>query len=86
MNQFNTGNVATGAATDVGLKSFMVGTYRYMMMAMGVTAVVAYFFGQYMVANPAVGNFIFQPFVLLGFVIAIPVVFRRSGSKTSFHV
>jgi len=81
MNNYDATNVATGATTDLGLKSFMLGTYRYMMMAMGVTAVVAYFFGQYMMANPAVGNFIFQPFVLLGFVIAIPFVFGTVGAK-----
>ena len=81
MNQFNTTNVGATAPTDAGLKSFMTGTYRYMMMAMGVTAVVAYFFGQYMIANPAVGTFIFQPFVLLGFVIAIPVLFGTIGHK-----
>jgi len=81
MNHYDATNVATGATTDLGLKSFMLGTYRYMMMAMGVTAVVAYFFGQYMMVNPAVGNFIFQPFVLLGFVIAIPVLFGTVGHK-----
>jgi FtsH-binding integral membrane protein len=81
MNQYDATNVATGATTDLGLKSFMLGTYRYMMMAMGVTAVVAYFFGQYMVANPAVAGLVFSPFVLLGFVIAIPVLFGTVGAK-----
>jgi FtsH-binding integral membrane protein len=81
MNQYDATNVATGATTDLGLKSFMLGTYRYMMMAMGVTAVVAYFFGQYMVANPAIAGLVFSPFVLLGFVIAIPVLFGTVGAK-----
>ena len=43
MNQFNATNVGTTAPTDVGLASFLKGTYRYMAMAMGVTAVVAFF-------------------------------------------
>lgn len=81
MNEYDATNVATGASTDLGLKSFMLGTYRYMMMAMGVTAVVAYFFGQYMMANPAVAGLIYSPFVLLGFVIAIPVLFGAVGAK-----
>ena len=81
MNNYDATNVATGATTDLGLKSFMSGTYRYMMMAMGVTAVVAFFFGQYMAVNPAVASLVFSPFVLLGFVIAIPVLFGAVGRK-----
>jgi len=81
MNQFDTRNVAATAPTDAGLRSFMLGTYRYMMMAMGVTAVVAYFFGQYLLANPQLGGIIYSPFALLGFVIAIPVLFGAVGKK-----
>ena len=80
MNQFNN-QVASRPEMDVGLRGFMLGTYRWMAMAMGVTAVVAYFFGQYMLANPAVASFVFSPFVLLGFVIAIPVLFGAVGRK-----
>jgi len=36
------------AETDLGLKSFMLGTYRYMAMAMGVTAITAFLTGQYL--------------------------------------
>ena len=80
-NQFNQSSVGASAPTDAGLRNFMVGTYRYMMMAMGVTAAVAYFFGQYLLVNPSVAALVFSPFVLLGFVIAIPVLFGAIGNK-----
>ena len=80
MNQFNN-QVASTPEMDLGLRDFMLGTYRYMAMAMGVTATVAYFFGQFLLTNPQVAAFIFSPFVLLGFVIAIPVLFGAVGRK-----
>lgn len=80
MNDFNR-TIGVQADTDLGLKSFMLGTYRYMTMAMAVTAAVAYFAGQYFLANPSVFSIIRSPFVLLGFVIAIPVLFGSIGSK-----
>ena len=80
MNQFNT-NVAARPEMDLGLRSFMLGTYRWMAMAMAVTAVVAYFVGQWMIANPASAQILYSPFVLLGFVIGIPVLFGGVGRK-----
>lgn len=74
-------SVGGHTATDVGLRNFMLGTYRYMMMAMAVTAGVAYFGGQYLAANPAGLGILRNPLILLGFVIAIPVLFGAVGSK-----
>ena len=79
--KFNRGVIGGETDTDVGLKSFMLGTYRWMALAMLVTAGVAYFFGQFLLGNPQVAAVIFSPFVLLGFVIAIPVLFGSVGRK-----
>lgn len=80
MNDFNR-TVGVQADTDLGLKSFMLGTYRYMTLAMAVTAAVAFFAGQFFLSNPAAFGVIRSPFVLLGFVIAIPFLFGSVGSK-----
>lgn len=69
------------AETDVGLKNFMLGTYRYMAMAMAVTASVAYFGGLFIKSNPALLKLLYNPITLLGFVIAIPVLFGAVGRK-----
>ncbi len=76
MNDFNT-PVGASADTDVGLKNFMLGTYRYMAMAMLVTAGVAYVSAPYVAQ---IGLFR-SPFALLAFVIAIPVLFGAVGAK-----
>lgn len=81
MNDQYNQTVGQQTETDLGLKNFMLGTYRYMAMAMAVTAAVAFFFGQFLMSNPQVAAVIFSPFVLLGFVIAIPVLFGTVGKK-----
>ena len=81
MNQFNTGNVASGAATDLGLRTFLLGTYRYMAMAMAVTATVAFFTGQAMMANPALGSMIYNPIVAIGMIMGIMFGFGIVGRK-----
>lgn len=81
MNDFNRGVIGGASDTDVGLKSFMLGTYRWMALAMLVTAGVAYTFGQVLLTNPQVAAFVFNPIVLLGFVFAIPVLFGSVGKK-----
>ncbi|MGB3456189.1 MAG: Bax inhibitor-1/YccA family protein [Litorimonas sp.] len=81
MNDFNRGVIGGATDTDVGLKSFMLGTYRWMALAMAVTATVAFFFGQFLMANPQVAAIVYSPFVLLGFVFAIPVLFGTVGRK-----
>lgn len=81
MNDFNRGVIGGASDTDVGLKSFMLGTYRWMALAMLVTTGVAFLFGQYLLANPGVAAIIYSPFVLLGMVIGIMVAFGGVGRK-----
>jgi len=77
MNDQLNRSVGASAEMDLGLRSFMLGTYRYMAMAMAVTAAVAYFGAPYF----AQLSFLHSPFALLGFVIAIPVLFGAVGRK-----
>lgn len=79
-DQYNN-TVGASAETDLGLRSFMLGTYRYMALAMAVTGGVAYFFGQFLLGNPQVASAIFNPFVMLGAIFAIPVLFGTIGRK-----
>ncbi len=65
------------AGVDVGLRDFMLGTYRYMAAAMAVTAGVAWFSAPY-IAQLGIFR---SPFALLAFVIAIPVLFGSVGRK-----
>lgn len=81
MNDFNTGAVGQSAKVDLGLRDFMLGTYRYMAMAMAITATVAYYFGQYLLDNPEAAAIVYNPIVLIGFIIAIPVLFGAVGRK-----
>lgn len=80
MNQFNNA-VGNSAQVDLGLKNFMLGTYRYMAMAMAVTAGVAYFGGQAIQSNPQLLGVLRNPLLLIGFVIAIPLLFAGVGRK-----
>lgn len=67
--------------TDVGLRDFMLGTYRYMAAAMAVTAGVAWFGGQMVRANPELMGILRNPIVVIGFIIAIPLMFGSVGRK-----
>ncbi len=67
--------------TDVGLRNFMLGTYRYMAAAMAVTAGIAYFGGQMIQSNPELLGVIRNPFIVLGFIIAIPFLFGGVARK-----
>lgn len=80
MNQFNN-TVGNSAQVDLGLKNFMLGTYRYMAAAMAVTAGVAYFGGQAISANPQLLGLLRNPIILIGFMIAIPFLFAGVGKK-----
>lgn len=80
MNQFNNA-VGNSAQVDLGLKNFMLGTYRYMAMAMAVTAGVAYFGGQAIQSNPQLLGVLRNPILLLGFIFAIPLLFGAVGRK-----
>ena len=79
MNQFNATNVSSGAQTDLGLRTFLLGTYRYMAMAMAVTATVAFFTGQAM--TPALAGLIFNPIVAIGMIMGIMFGFGIVGKK-----
>jgi FtsH-binding integral membrane protein len=81
MNDFNTHPTQAQSSTDVGLRNFMLGTYRYMAMAMAVTAGVAYFVGQMIPQVPALYDILYNPISLIGFIIAIPLLFGAVGSK-----
>ncbi len=74
-------HVVGAGETDIGLRNFMLGTYRYMAAAMAVTAGVAYFGGQMIQANPQIAGILSSPFMLLGFVIAIPFLFGGVARK-----
>jgi len=77
MNDHTNRTVGVSQETDLGLRSYMLGTYRYMAMAMAVTAAVAYFGAPYFAQIPLLRS----PFALLGFVIAIPLLFGTVGAK-----
>jgi len=87
MNDFNQQPAGAHSSTDVGLRNFMLGTYRYMAMAMGVAGIVAYFFAQYLSANPELlgvmfGNWI-MPVVFFGAVIfGFGIVGRKLASMS----
>ena len=81
MNDFNRGVIGGASDTDVGLKSFMLGTYRWMALAMIVTAGVAYALGVTMESNEAFWRTLRNPLILLGFVIGIPLLFAGVGRK-----
>ncbi len=81
MNEHLNRTVGVSQETDLGLRNFMLGTYRYMAAAMTVTAGVAYFGGQAIQANPELLKVLRSPFLLLGFVFAIPLLFGAVGRK-----
>ncbi len=80
MNQMNN-TVGHSAEVDLGLKSFMLGTYRYMTMAMAVTAIVAFFGGQAIQSNPQLLGLLRSPVAAIGFIIVIMFLFRTIGRK-----
>ncbi len=71
---------------DLGLRTFMLGTYKYMMMAMALAAVVAYGFGNYVIQTPDhqltnFGRMLIRPGTALLFTIGIVVAFGGVGAK-----
>jgi FtsH-binding integral membrane protein len=80
MNDYNN-PVSQGAETDVGLRSFMLGTYRYMAMAMAVTAGVAFFVGQAIIANPNLLGLVYNPVVAIASFFIIVFGFGAVGRK-----
>jgi len=81
MNQFNSTHVGAGVQTDMGLRTFLLGTYKYMAMAMAVTATVAWFTGQAMVANPALMGLVYNPIVSIGVFLGVIFGFGIVGRK-----
>lgn len=81
MNEQYNQRVGASAETDLGLKSFMLGTYRYMAMAMAVTAGVAFFVGQAILANPALIGLIYNPIVAIISIGVIMFGFGAVGKK-----
>lgn len=66
---------------DQGLRSFLLGTYRYMAMAMAVTALSAYGFSQYLVANPQMLAVLYNGFTGLIVVAVIWIGFASVGRR-----
>lgn len=81
MNEQYNRSVGVSAETDLGLKSFMLGTYRYMAMAMAVTASMAYLTGQYLIANPSAMKVLYNPIMSLVVIGVIMVGFGIVGKK-----
>ncbi len=85
MNQFNT-PASHASQTDLGLRSFMLGTYRYMVMAMVVSMAVAYFFGNNVLLTETgqlsnIGRMMYSGPAAIGLTIGIVVLFGAVGSK-----
>lgn len=72
---------------DAGLRSFMLGTYKYMMMAMAVSGIVAYVIGNYFLLDPVTGGLtslgraITSPMIALGLTFGIMFMFGGVGRK-----
>lgn len=88
MNDFNM--QTRGADTDLGLRTFMLGTYRYMTMAMIVTMGVAWGFGNFVLINvpfepqsglSSIGKMLMNPMASLALVVGIMFAFGGIGAK-----
>ncbi len=74
-------SVAGQAQTDIGLRDFMRGTYRYMAMALAVTVAVAFGLAQLIPSVPVLAALLANKFIILGFIIAIPFLFGGVARK-----
>ena len=88
MNDFNM--QTRGADTDLGLRTFMMGTYRYMVMAMIVSMGTAWAFGNFVLINvpfePSsglsnIGRMLMNPIASLVLVVGIMAAFGGIGAK-----
>lgn len=71
---------------DLGLRSFMLGTYKYMIAAMGVSGIVAYLFGTRVLRDSAgnmteIGAMLYSPMATIGLTIGIIFAFGAVGRK-----
>lgn len=86
MNDFRGGPLARGAEMDLGLRDFMLGTYKYMIAAMAVAAAVAWYFGMNVLRTPEggmteIGRMLYSGPAALGLTIGIVVLFGAVGAK-----
>ncbi len=86
MNQFQNNAVNRSAEVDLGLRNFMLGTYKYMVAAMGVSALVAWFFGKHVLLTPegglsSIGKMMYSAPAALALTFGIVILFGAVGSK-----
>ena len=79
------GGVAAQGQTDLGLRSFMLGTYKYMIAAMAVAGVVAYAAGTQLIGpNGQIAGWariLYSGPGLLALIFGIPIAFGIIGAK-----
>lgn len=85
MNNSNR-TVGVESSMNVGLRDFMLGTYKYMGAAMALSAVVAYFFGMNVLRDgnggiTEIGRLLYSPMAAIGLTIGIVVLFGAVGAK-----
>lgn len=94
MAQFDrqTVNARAGSAAviDEGLRSYMLRIYNYMGIGLAVTGLVAFFFSQYAISNPAVAQAVYGSplswvimLAPLGFVIALSFGINKMSFATA---
>lgn len=81
MNDYNNGVIGGNADTDLGLKTFMLGTYRWMALAMLTTAGVAFIVGQAILANKALLGLVYNPVTMIASFLIIVFGFGAVGKK-----
>ena len=85
MNNSNR-TVGVQSNMDVGLRNFMLGTYKYMIAAMGLSGAVAYFFGMNVLRDAnggitEIGAMLYSPMAVIIMTIGIVVGFGAVGAK-----
>jgi len=81
MNDYNNGVIGGNADIDVGLKTFMLGTYRWMALAMLTTAGVAYMVGQAILADPSILGLVYNPVTAIASFLIIVFGFGAVGKR-----
>ena len=85
MNNQYGGPAAAQGEMDLGLRSFMLGTYKYMIAAMAVSGLVAYFAGSQLIGpNGQIAGWarvLYSGPGLLALIFGIPIAFGVVGAK-----
>ncbi len=86
MNKFPNTTLSQSADVDLGLRSFMLGTYRYMVAAMAVSTIVAWLFGKFVLLTPdghlsAIGRMMYSGPAALALTFGIVILFGAVGAK-----